>query len=96
MEDAAKSEQISLDQYQSRMREKMDALLRGVAQAVNDAPDGAWINASEGKVRDLFAEFRQNAYETALQMRLEVTQAAFSPGGQGIGPASAQQGQRKS
>ena len=45
-------------------------------------PDGAWINASEMKVRDVFADLRCEAYQTALQMRLDATQAAFFPCGQ--------------
>ena len=72
---------LVVEAYLQRMQAKTEALLRGVAEAVNAAPDGAWINGSEMEVRDLFAELRCAGYETALQMRLEVKQAAFSPGG---------------
>ena len=61
------------------------------AQAVNNAPDGAWINAREMKIRDVFADLRRETYEKALQMRLDATQAAFSPGGQGKRKAAAEQ-----
>jgi hypothetical protein len=50
-----------------------------VADAVNQAPVGQVINASEEKVRDLLADFRQTAYQTALQLRLEAAQAASPP-----------------
>ncbi len=95
MDDATKSANLSVEAFVQRMQEKTAALLRGVGEAVNAAPDGAWINASEMQVRDLFAEMRRDAYETALQMRLEATQAAFSPGGQADGPAPVQQSNRK-
>jgi len=81
MDDHAKPQPVTVDQYRQRMQQKMETLLEGVITAVNQAPDGAWINGSETQVRDLFAEFRRDAYETALQMRLGATQAAFSPGG---------------
>ena len=74
---------VSVDAYVERMRQRMDQAMREVIEAVNSAPDGAWINASEMKVRDVFAEIRREAYEMALQMRLDATQAAFSPCGQG-------------
>jgi hypothetical protein len=83
---------LVVEAYLQRMQAKTEALLRGVAAAVNAAPDGAWINASEMQVRDLFADLRREAYETALQMRLEVKQAAFSPGRRDSGAALAEQG----
>jgi hypothetical protein len=86
---------LVVEAYLQRMQANTEALLRGVAAAVNAAPDGAWINGSEMEVRDLFADLRRDAYETALQMRLEVKQAAFSPGGPGVGAASAKQGSGK-
>ncbi len=76
--------------YVDRMREITEAMLRGVAAAVNKAPNGAWINGSEMEVRDLMAEYRRQAYEMALQMRMDAAQAAFSPGGCKDGQASAQ------
>ena len=67
------------------MRQEMEACLREVGQAVNAAPDEAWINGREMTVRDVFARMRQRAYETARQMRLDAAPAAFSPGGPGGG-----------
>jgi hypothetical protein len=46
---------------------------------VNQAPVGQVINASEEKVRDLFARFRHSAYQTALQLKIDAAEAAFSP-----------------
>jgi hypothetical protein len=82
---------MNAEAFLQRMQAKMMQAMREVAEAVNRAPDGAWINASEMQVRDVFADLRREAYETALQMRLDANQAAFSPGGQGKRKASAEQ-----
>ncbi len=71
--------QMSRDQYIEAMRGPFEALLGGVADAVNDAPDGRIINASEETVRDLFADFRRVAYEAALQARIDAAEAASPP-----------------
>lgn len=83
---------LDVDAYVRQMREKMEDKLRRVGEAVNAAPDGAWINGSEIEVRDLFADLRQEAYEKALQMRMDAAQAAFSPGGSGDREAAGEQG----
>jgi hypothetical protein len=82
---------VLVEAFVQRMQQRMDQAVREVAEAVNNAPDGAWINGSEMKVRDVFADLRREAYETALQMRLDATQAAFSPGGQGERAAAVEQ-----
>ena len=50
-----------------------------MAAAVNQAPAGQVVNASEEKVRDLLADFRQATYQAAIQLRTDAAQAAFSP-----------------
>ena len=67
------------DEYLRAMRSEVDRLLGQVADAVNDAPDGRVINASEGRVRDLMAELRQTAFQKAVQMRINSTELSFSP-----------------
>ncbi len=71
--------QISPEAYLRQMRERMEQALRRVAEAVNDAPDGAWINASEWQVFHEFNDLRRDAYEQALQMRADAAASAFSP-----------------
>ncbi len=70
---------MSREQYIEAMRGPFEAILGGVADAVHDAPVGRIINASEEKVRDLFAEFRKVAYEAALQARVDAAEAASPP-----------------
>ncbi len=84
--------QVSPEVFAQSMQRRVREILRGVMEAVNKAPDGAWINASEHAVRDLFADLRCEAYQLALQMRLDAAQAAFSPGGPSPRPAAAEQG----
>jgi hypothetical protein len=85
-------DRISPEAYLQQMRERMEQALRRVAQAVNDAPDGAWINASEWPVFEEFNDLRRDAYERALQMRADAAASAFSPDRPGDGPGQAEQG----
>ena len=48
------------------MREKMEAMLGKVADAVNEAPPGQIISGSEEQVRDLFADLRKDAFESGV------------------------------
>ncbi len=61
------------------MRQRVDEVLGQVADAVNEAAPGHIISGSEEKVRDLFARLRQEAYEQAVQLRIDAAEAAFSP-----------------
>jgi hypothetical protein len=70
---------LSRDEFIEQMREKMEAMLGQVADAINEAPPGQIISGSEEQVRDLFADLRQQAFETGLQMRVNAAEAAFPP-----------------
>jgi len=78
---------IDRDELVRRMREDFERTMREVADAVNDAPDGHLIDGSEERVRDVLGEFRTRSFQTAAQMRVEVTEAsaAFSPSEAGVG-----------
>ena len=73
------SGQISRQQFIEAMRDEFERTMGRVADAVNAAPDGAWIDASEHEVRDALGAFRQAAYTRAVQMRIEATESSFSP-----------------
>ena len=85
------SAQVLPEEFARRMQPKLEQAMRRVMEAVNAAPDGAWINASEIPVQDVFAGLRREAYETALQMRLDAAEGAFSPGGPGQRQAAGKQ-----
>jgi hypothetical protein len=73
------SPKMSREQFVKAMREKFEKAMGQVADAVNEAMPGFIISDSEEKVRDVFADLRQEAYEMAVQMRMNAAEAAFSP-----------------
>lgn len=75
--------QFSAQAFMEQMRGEFEQTMQRVADAVNQAPDGQWINASEVPVLEAMTEFRRKAYEKALQMRVDAAEGAFSPGGSG-------------
>ena len=81
--------QVASEKLVAAMEQEMQQYLESVMQAVNDAPDGAWIAGSEESVRDLSADFRRRVFEHAVQMRVDAAEAAFPPSTQpGDGQAS--------
>ena len=73
---------VSRDDYVTQMKAQVESYLAAVMEAVNQAPDGAWISGSEEQVRELSAEFRRQAFERAVQMRVDTAEAAFPPSAQ--------------
>src|SRR4030042_1938010 len=61
------------------MKDEIEQYARDVMEAVNKAPDGAWIAGSEERVRDLSAELRRKVFEPAVQQRLGAA-SAWGPG----------------
>jgi hypothetical protein len=80
------------EQFVARMQAEVRRVLEGVADAVNEAPQGNVISGSEMRVRDLMGELRRTAFETALQMRVDSTESSFSPSEGGGRRAQAEQG----
>ena len=84
---------VAADALLEQLRDRFEKLCRDVTDAVNQAPAGQVINASEEKVRDLLADFRTATYQAALQLRTDAAQAAFPPSAPPAdGSASAEQG----
>jgi hypothetical protein len=72
------------EQFHQSLDQAMDAVQR--------APDGAWIAASEWEVRAVFQKLTAEAFERILQAKMDAAElkpAAFSPGG---GNKTAEQG----
>jgi hypothetical protein len=83
--------QMSRQKFVDRMRQKVEEALGRVADAVNEAPPGQIIAGSEEQVRDTFADLRREAFEMAMQMRVDAAEAAFPPSeGPGHRPDQAQ------
>jgi hypothetical protein len=85
-----------MDQLPPRTLETLLETLRGpfenrcrqVADVVHRAPTGPVRNHSEEPVRDLLADFRQTVYQTAVPLRIDAAEAAFSPGRPNDRPAA--------
>jgi hypothetical protein len=78
---------ITPEALAAALRDRFEQLCRDVADAVNRAPTGHVISHSEEPVRDRLADFRQAVYQTALQLKIDAAQAAFSPSGPAQRPA---------
>jgi hypothetical protein len=74
-----KSPRVSPQQFAEAMKGEFEEFAKQVMEAVNDAPDGAWIAGSEEQVRDLCAEMRRTVFERAVQKRVDAAEAAFPP-----------------
>jgi hypothetical protein len=83
---------MDAEAFATRMQGEFQRIMKQVAEAVNAAPTGNVISGSEMQVRDLMAEFRRKAFETAVQMRIDSTESSFSPSGRRGGQAEGQQG----
>src|ERR1039458_4313499 len=75
----SQSPRVPPEQFVESMREEVEQYLTQVMEAVNQAPDGAWISGSEEQVRDIAAAMRQRIFEQAVQKRVDAAEAAFPP-----------------
>jgi hypothetical protein len=71
--------QVASEKFVETMKDEIEQYAKDVMEAVNKAPDGAWIAGSEERVRDLSAEMRRKVFERALQQRVDAAEAAFPP-----------------
>lgn len=75
------------------MAEDVRRMLDAVMAAVNEARDGKLIADSERPVYELLKDFEARVYERALQLRVDATEAAFSPSEGSVDrPIGAEQG----
>jgi hypothetical protein len=79
---------ITPQQLKTALAGELDQLFVDMAEAMNQAQPGRIIADSEEPVRDAHAEFRQRAYQKAVEL-LQVRQESFSPSA----PEAGQQGQ---
>lgn len=81
-----------------QMTERFQELYSKALDALECAPDGQWIAASEFAFREAFLELLKESYQAALQARIDThptaRQASFSPSEPGGGRRTrvAQQG----
>jgi hypothetical protein len=71
---------VDRDAVKRGLKERIEQSLDEALDAVERAPDGSWIAASEWQVRELFQKLMSDSYQQILQARLDAApQAAFSP-----------------
>ena len=72
-----------------QMTERFQELYGQALDALERAPDGQWIAASEFAFRDTFQQLMKESYQAAVQARIDAhpaaRQAAFSPCKPGAG-----------
>jgi hypothetical protein len=73
---------LDREAYKAAMRRKVEEALDAIVDSVDGATPGRIIRESEEKVRDIFADLRQDAYERVLQMKVDAAEAVFSPSAQ--------------
>lgn len=73
---------------------RVDQALERAMQAVESAPDGQWISASEWVVRTAFAELTRDCFQAIVQAKVDADPAAnvgsFSPGRHPAGDGAVQ------
>jgi hypothetical protein len=82
-----------------QLTERFQQSLEAALKAVDQAPDGQWIAASEWEVRDIFQKLTADCFGQMIQQRMDqlpsASQAAFSPGRELGGGGQADAEQRK-
>jgi hypothetical protein len=71
---------MSEPQFIEALRGKVEETLQRIAGAINQAPTGKIIEASEEKVCRMLAELWTTALQLGVQMRLEAAEAEMPPG----------------
>ncbi len=73
------SSKVDREALKAKLLADFEATLNAVADSVDNARDGAWIEDSEGLSRQALDRFRQQVYEATVQARIDAAEAAFPP-----------------
>jgi len=70
------------DAIKRALKEQFEQSLEKALDAVEQAPDGRWIAASEWQIREIFQKRMGDGYQQMLQTKMDAApQAAFTPSG---------------
>ena len=61
------------------LQQRVPELAAKIIEAINTAPDGDWIGGSEELVRDAGHEFTRQAFEIAIQQKINATESTVPP-----------------
>lgn len=73
------SSKLDREDLKAKLMAEFEATLNAVADSVDNARDGAWIEDSEGLSRQALDRFRQRVYEATIQAKINAAEAAFPP-----------------
>ena len=73
------SSKVDREALKTKLLADFEATLNAVADSVDNARDGAWIEDSEGPSRQALDRFRQQVYEATVQAKIDAAEAAFPP-----------------
>jgi len=82
------SPQVDREALKVKLQAEFEATLNAVADSVDNARAGAWIEDSEKASRQALDRFRQQVYEAAMQAKVDAAEAAFSPSQERSGNSS--------
>jgi len=81
---------VDREALKQRLQAEFEAAVEAVADSIDEARDGWWIDDSEEASRVALDRLRQQVYEAGLQARMDAAEAAFPPSAQrDDGPADA-------
>lgn len=84
---------LDREALRAKLLGEVEATIDAVADAVDAARDGHWINDSEEPSRIALDRLKQKVYEAAMQAKVDAAEAAFPPSAQRQQwPANAAQG----
>ena len=73
------SSKVDREALKTKLLADFEATLNAVADSVDNARDGAWIEDSEGLSRQALDRFRQQVFEATVQAKIDAAEAAFPP-----------------
>jgi hypothetical protein len=74
---------------QAKLLAEFEATVEAVADSIDNARDGYWIEDSEEASRQALDRLKQKVYEASLQAKVDAAEAAFPPSDQRHGEANA-------
>jgi hypothetical protein len=70
---------LDRESLKARLLSEFEATVEAVADSIDNARDGFWIDDSEESSRQALDRLRQKVYEAAMQAKVDAAEAAFPP-----------------
>lgn len=84
---------LDRESLRAKLLAEFESTVEAVADSIDGARDGYWIEDSEEASRVALDRLKQQVYEASLQAKVDAAEAAFPPSAErGDRPANASQG----